>query len=63
MVVSETFDQEKSTRFSENLVDMMNQAALTLMVSLGHRTGLFDSLEGMSPATSQEIAAKAQLSL
>lgn len=61
MTVSEMFDQEKSTRFSERLVAMMNHAALTLMVSLGHRTGLFDSLKDQPPSTSAAVAGRAGL--
>src|SRR5215475_13832808 len=37
----------------------MNEAALALMVSVGHRTGLFDVMAGMPAATSAEIAAAA----
>jgi SAM-dependent methyltransferase len=39
----------------------MNEAALALMVSVGHRTGLFDVMAGMPAATSAEIAARAAL--
>jgi ubiquinone/menaquinone biosynthesis C-methylase UbiE len=31
------------------------------MISLGHRTGLFDTMRGLPPATSQEIATQAGL--
>ncbi len=34
----------------------MNGACLALMTSIGHRTGLFDTMSGMPPATSQDIA-------
>src|SRR5437763_10196878 len=39
----------------------MNEAALALMVSVGHRTGLYDAMAGMSAATSAEIASAAGL--
>src|SRR5690349_24688263 len=39
----------------------MNEAALALMVSVGHRTGLFDAMAGMPAATSAEIASTAGL--
>src|SRR5438105_6224159 len=39
----------------------MNEAALALMVSVGHRTGLFDVMSGMPAATSAEIASAAGL--
>ena len=39
----------------------MNEAAVALMVSVGHRTGLFDVMAGMPAATSDSIAARAGL--
>ena len=41
--------------FAERMLRTMNEAALALMVSVGHRTGLFDSMSQMAPATSEEI--------
>src|SRR2546421_5601896 len=43
------------------MLGMMNEAALALMVSVGHRTGLFDTMAGMPAATSTEIASAAGL--
>ena len=40
---------------------MMNEASLALMVSVGHRTGLFDVMASMPSATSAEIASRASL--
>jgi len=40
---------------------MMNEAALALMVSVGHRTRLFDVMAAMPAATSAEVAAAAGL--
>ena len=40
---------------------MMNEASLALMVSVGHRTGLFDVMASMPAATSAEIASRASL--
>jgi SAM-dependent methyltransferase len=39
----------------------MNEAALALMLSVGHRTGLFDVMAAMPAATSAEIASRAGL--
>jgi ubiquinone/menaquinone biosynthesis C-methylase UbiE len=39
----------------------MNEAALALMLSVGHRTGLFDVMAAMPAATSAEIASRASL--
>src|SRR6202051_3558994 len=52
---------EGSTEFAERMLHMMNEAALALMVSVGHRTGLFDVMAAMPAATSAEIAARASL--
>ena len=56
-----TFDEARSEAFSERLVGMLNDAALSLLTSIGHRTGLFDTLASLPPSTSQQIAAAAQL--
>src|ERR1700757_488075 len=50
-----------STEFAERMLRTMNEAALALMVSVGHRTGLFDVMAAMPAATSTEIAARAGL--
>ncbi|HLK73433.1 MAG TPA: class I SAM-dependent methyltransferase [Streptosporangiaceae bacterium] len=47
--------------FAERMLRTMNEAALALMVSVGHRTGLFDAMAVMPPATSAEIASRASL--
>ena len=47
--------------FAERMLRTMNEAALALMVSVGHRTGLFDVMAGMPAATSAEIASRASL--
>jgi hypothetical protein len=39
----------------------MNEAAVALMVSVGHRTGLFDVMAAMPAATSGQIASRAGL--
>ena len=50
-----------SLEFAERMNRMLNEAALALMVSVGHRTGLFDVMAAMPAATSAEIAAGAAL--
>ncbi len=49
------------TDFSSRMLHTMNEAALALMVSVGHRTGLFDVMAAMPAATSAEIASNAAL--
>lgn len=43
-------------QFADQLLGMLNQGALALMVSIGHRTGLFDAMAELSSATIDEIA-------
>lgn len=57
-----TLDAEKQESFGRKMADVMNHAALSMMLSLGHRTGLFDTMARMRPATTHEIAAEAGLS-
>src|SRR3546814_1904692 len=47
--------------FSGRLVTMANHATLGLMMSIGHRTGLFEALKAAGPVTSQELADRAGL--
>jgi 2-polyprenyl-3-methyl-5-hydroxy-6-metoxy-1,4-benzoquinol methylase len=56
-----TFDQGRSEAFSGRLVGMLNDAALSMMISIGHRTGLFDTLATLPPSTTQQIATAASL--
>jgi len=53
---------ETKEDFSEYLVDILNKGALSLMISIGHRTGLFDSLSKLPRSTVKEIADEAGLS-
>ena len=55
-----TYDQAKAETFAGNLLSAINQGTL-LMVSIGHRTGLFDVMSSLPPSTSQEIAERANL--
>lgn len=57
----QTIDPVKSEQFAVQLLGVMNQAGLALMISIGHRTRLFDTLAEMPPSTSDAIAREAQL--
>jgi 2-polyprenyl-3-methyl-5-hydroxy-6-metoxy-1,4-benzoquinol methylase len=64
MVASEqnsTLDAVKAEAFAGQLLAALNNGALCLMTSIGHRTGLFDIMAGLPPSTSAEIAHKAGL--
>jgi 2-polyprenyl-3-methyl-5-hydroxy-6-metoxy-1,4-benzoquinol methylase len=55
------FDSAKAEAFSGRILNALNNGALCLMASIGHRTGLFDILRELPPATSEEIASEAGL--
>ncbi len=55
------FNQQQADAFTEKMVDVLNLGSLALMTSIGHRTGLFDTLAELPPATSNQIAAAAGL--
>ena len=64
MAALETKAQSNSSKaeaFSAKLITALNQGALCLMASIGHRTGLFDIMSDLPPSTSQQIAARAGL--
>lgn len=54
-------DTQKAEAFADNLLNTLNQSSLALMISVGHRTGLFDTMSTLPPATSEEIAEAAGL--
>jgi 2-polyprenyl-3-methyl-5-hydroxy-6-metoxy-1,4-benzoquinol methylase len=55
------FDQPKADQFAERLLGVLNDAAIAVMLSIGHRSGLFDTLAQLSPASSAEIAEESGL--
>lgn len=50
------FDQPQADAFADRLLSIFNSGALSLMISIGHRTKLFDKLATLPPSTSQHIA-------
>ena len=59
--VQTDFDAARAEAFAARFLAALNNGALCLMVSVGHRTGLFDIMSQSAPATSEEIAARASL--
>jgi 2-polyprenyl-3-methyl-5-hydroxy-6-metoxy-1,4-benzoquinol methylase len=55
------FDSGKAEAFAGELLTALNHGALCLMTSIGHRTGLFDSMSALPPSTADAIAEKAGL--
>jgi ubiquinone/menaquinone biosynthesis C-methylase UbiE len=61
MASGSPFDSPKAGAFAERLMITLNDGALCLMISIGHRTGLLDAMRDMRPSTAAEIAAHAGL--
>ena len=54
-------DQTKVQQFEQKMVDILNLSSVSMMISIGHRTGLFDVMENLEYAASEEIARHAGL--
>jgi ubiquinone/menaquinone biosynthesis C-methylase UbiE len=54
-------DPQKAEAFAGRLLTALNDGALCLMASIGHRTGLFDAMRDQAPQPSNEIASRAGL--
>lgn len=55
------FNEQKAEAFAGRMVGVLNESAVALMTSIGHRTGLFDTMATRAPATIQQIAEAAGL--
>ena len=61
-MTSTTYDETRAEAFAGRMLELLNGGALTVMISVGHRTGLFDALGASDAAvTSQELADAAGL--
>jgi SAM-dependent methyltransferase len=54
-------DNARVDAFATRITEILNSGALALGLSIGHRTGLFDALDVLPPATSGRIANHAGL--
>ena len=54
-------DKEKLESMGARLQDALNGASAALMLSVGHRVGLFDAMAGMPASTAEAIAKEAGL--
>lgn len=55
------FDAERAQAFAGRFLTTLNNGALCLMASIGHRTGLFDIMSHAGAVTSAELAKRAGL--
>ncbi len=62
LIDNEPFDSARHEAFGERATKMLNDASLTFMLSIGHRSGLLDCLRRIDRfATTHEIAEEAGL--
>ncbi|HEX7831209.1 MAG TPA: class I SAM-dependent methyltransferase [Thermoanaerobaculia bacterium] len=55
------FDPKRAEAFAGRMMEMLNLSTISLMTSIGHQTGLFDTLADLPPSNSNEIAQAASL--
>ena len=55
------FDNTRAEAFAGKMLDILNGGTVSLMVSMGHQTHLFDIMSKLPPSTSEEIATAAKL--
>jgi SAM-dependent methyltransferase len=59
--MSQDLDQSRLQAFGGLALDILNKGALAVMMSVGHRTGLFECMADLPPANAQAIADAAGL--
>jgi SAM-dependent methyltransferase len=55
------FDNTRAEAFAGKMLDILNGGTVSLMISMGHQTHLFDIMSKLPPSTSEEIATAANL--
>jgi 2-polyprenyl-3-methyl-5-hydroxy-6-metoxy-1,4-benzoquinol methylase len=60
-MATKALNQAQVEAFADKMLGMLNGAALALMTSIGHRTGLFDTMATLAPSTSAQVAEAAGL--
>ncbi|MDP9210546.1 MAG: class I SAM-dependent methyltransferase [Thermoproteota archaeon] len=55
------YDNSKAEEFASKMFQFLNSGMLSLMTSIGYKTGLFDIIAELKPSTSQEISQAAKL--
>ncbi len=60
-MTTQELDQTKLEAFGGQLLGIYNGAGLSLLISVGHQTGLFEAMAGLPPSTSEQIATAAGL--
>lgn len=55
------YDNSKAEEFASKMFQFLNSGMLSLMISIGYKTDLFDIIAQLKPSTSQEISQAAKL--
>ena len=55
------FDNTRAEAFAGKMLDILNGGTVSLMISMGHQTHLFDVMSKLLPSTSEEIAISLQI--
>jgi len=55
------YDNSKAEEFASKMFQFLNSGMLSLMISIGYKTGLFDIISQLKPSTSQEISQATKL--
>ena len=55
------YDNSKAEEFASKMFKFLNSGMLSLMISIGYKTGLFDIIAQLKPSTSQEISQATKL--
>ncbi len=61
MCLAHQLDTKKSEAFAGRMLGMLNEGAIAVMLSIGHRTGLLDEMRNLPASTSDELANAAGL--
>ena len=49
----QTLNETKTEAFAVRMLDILNNSAIALMISVGHRTKLFDVLAELPPSNTE----------
>ena len=61
MKENQSFDTKRAENFANSLIDTLNKSALSFMISIGHRSGLYDTMADMEFFTPGELASSSNL--
>jgi 2-polyprenyl-3-methyl-5-hydroxy-6-metoxy-1,4-benzoquinol methylase len=60
-MTEQAVNADKIEAFAGRMLDVLNSGAIALMTSIGHRTGLLDTMSALPPSTSGQVAEAAGL--